>query len=714
MIKDYLKGNLIMLLIGVYSFGIVFNADAKIFDLVTTQSQLETGAKYLIVGGNFALGIQNTNNRSSIAVTILSNSIDTETATLTTDAKPFEITLGGSNGSWTLYDAVNSGYLRPKTGSTNGLVGNTVSQNWAITVAANTGVASMICENTTTYARNILRFNSTNNPPLFACYASGQADVFLYKLRSSTSTCTASNLAFTQSTISKLVSDGKFTQTATSLNTTTGITYASSNQTVATVNETTGEVTPLTAGSTTITATQAAGTHSAVDYCAATATYTVDVATTAPTITVTEVIVPAMTAFAGTSDTENIQVSGANLTANISLAITGANADLFSLSTNTVTQPTTVIVYYNPTAPGTHTATLTLSSAGATNVVRTLNGSSTWAPLQTPVATAASNITNTGFTANWETVAGATEYELDVTQTSGSVSNATDLFISEYIEGTSYNKVIEIYNGTGATVDLSAYSLKKQINGAGAYGDELTLSGSLTHGEVYVIAYVSGSNSASSTILAQTDLQSPSNAVNFNGNDAIALYKNGIQIDEVGVFNQVADWGKDVTLVRKSSIIAPKTPYSDTEWNSNATDYTTNLGLHTMNGSLLSETPIAGSPFTVVGENTKTFTGLETSKTYKYNVIAKNANVTSAVSNSISVTTSTGTGIEELTNKGFAYVSNGNIIVNTSAGNKIEVYNALGQLLISKLAGAEVSVISLNKKGVVIVKTGTEVVKLIL
>jgi predicted extracellular nuclease len=33
---------------------------------------------------------------------------------------------------------------------------------------------------------------------------------------------------------------------------------------------------------------------------------------------------------------------------------------------------------------------------------------------------------------------------------------ATDLFISEYIEGSSFNKAIEIYNGTGSDVDLSA------------------------------------------------------------------------------------------------------------------------------------------------------------------------------------------------------------------------------------------------------------------
>ncbi|HPT72081.1 MAG TPA: lamin tail domain-containing protein, partial [Candidatus Cloacimonadota bacterium] len=53
------------------------------------------------------------------------------------------------------------------------------------------------------------------------------------------------------------------------------------------------------------------------------------------------------------------------------------------------------------------------------------------------------------------------------------MAQATDLFISEYVEGTSNQKAIEIFNGTGAPVDLSQYSLKKQTNGAGAFGNEL-------------------------------------------------------------------------------------------------------------------------------------------------------------------------------------------------------------------------------------------------
>ena len=44
-------------------------------------------------------------------------------------------------------------------------------------------------------------------------------------------------------------------------------------------------------------------------------------------------------------------------------------------------------------------------------------------------------------------------------------SQTTDLIISKYGEGTSHNKFIEIYNGTGADVDLTNYSLSSCSNG---------------------------------------------------------------------------------------------------------------------------------------------------------------------------------------------------------------------------------------------------------
>ena len=42
---------------------------------------------------------------------------------------------------------------------------------------------------------------------------------------------------------------------------------------------------------------------------------------------------------------------------------------------------------------------------------------------------------------------------------SASAAPPVELFFSEYIEGTSNNKALEIYNGTGAAIDLAAVPL---------------------------------------------------------------------------------------------------------------------------------------------------------------------------------------------------------------------------------------------------------------
>ena len=64
----------------------------------------------------------------------------------------------------------------------------------------------------------------------------------------------------------------------------------------------------------------------------------------------------------------------------------------------------------------------------------------------------------------------------------------TDLIISEYIEGSSNNKYIEIYNGTGASVNLTDYEIRIYANGSTTPTSTISLSGTLTNGNVYVIA----------------------------------------------------------------------------------------------------------------------------------------------------------------------------------------------------------------------------------
>ena len=96
---------------------------------------------------------------------------------------------------------------------------------------------------------------------------------------------------------------------------------------------------------------------------------------------------------------------------------------------------------------------------------------------------------------------------------------ADGLIISEYIEGSSFNKALEIYNGTGSRVNLGASNVTVQIffNGSASAGQTISLSGTLADGDVYVLA----NPSADSAILAVTD--QTSGGVLFNGDDAVTL-----------------------------------------------------------------------------------------------------------------------------------------------------------------------------------------------
>lgn len=278
-------------------------------------------------------------------------------------------------------------------------------------------------------------------------------------------------------------------------------------------------------------------------------------------------------------------------------------------------------------------------------VVPQADATTTYGIPAAPVATAATTVGSTGFTANWNAVAGATGYQLDVyTKTAG--INASDLFISEYIEGSSNNKAIEIFNGTGSDVDLSVYSIKKQSNGVGDFGGNLVLTGTLANNSVYVIAH----SSASQTILNKANQTIGSSPLDFNGNDAVALYKNNIQIDVVGIVDQTANWGKDITLVRKSNILNPTISYSINDWDSYATDTFDYLGSHTFDGGTTNNYLNGFENKDVGNVIYYNLTGLNSSTKYFYVVRASNDAGTSENSNEIWVTigaaasTYTGTG----------------------------------------------------------------------
>lgn len=163
------------------------------------------------------------------------------------------------------------------------------------------------------------------------------------------------------------------------------------------------------------------------------------------------------------------------------------------------------------------------------------------------------------------------------TSSSTGGGTVTELFISEYVEGTSNNKAIEIANFTGSSISLSNYSLKKQVNGAGSWGNELLLTGTLNDQNVYLIA-----NSASVSSIVNIANKTSGAPMDFNGNDPIGLFKNGVLIDIVGVLNITTDFAANTTLRRKSNVTSPNTTYTLSEWESFPVDTFSGLGSHTV------------------------------------------------------------------------------------------------------------------------------------
>ena len=157
-----------------------------------------------------------------------------------------------------------------------------------------------------------------------------------------------------------------------------------------------------------------------------------------------------------------------------------------------------------------------------------------------------------------------------------------DLFISEYVEGSSYNKYIEIYNPTNETIDLSAYAIDLNTDGGASWSKDGT--GHSNYSEL------SGTIAAKSTIVyknSNAEIYSGQatvcSAINFNGNDPVGLFKNGVLIDIIGTFNGgSADFAKDVTLRRKSNVTAPSSTYDASQWETLSKDDVSGLGSHTM------------------------------------------------------------------------------------------------------------------------------------
>jgi len=164
----------------------------------------------------------------------------------------------------------------------------------------------------------------------------------------------------------------------------------------------------------------------------------------------------------------------------------------------------------------------------------------------------------------------------------------TELYFSEYLEGSSNNKALEIYNPTNAAINLAAYSVKAYNNGGTSVSNSLQLPNkTLAPYDVYVIA----NPTAVAAILGVAD--TTSTVTFFNGDDAVVLFKNNDTLDiigDVGVdpgTNWVVGTGatSEFTLVRKPNVRNGQLVWTlgANEWLVNPQNTTSFLNAHTSN-----------------------------------------------------------------------------------------------------------------------------------
>lgn len=166
--------------------------------------------------------------------------------------------------------------------------------------------------------------------------------------------------------------------------------------------------------------------------------------------------------------------------------------------------------------------------------------------------------------------------------------DCSELFFSEYVEGSSKNKALEIYNPTDASIDLSAYKIKRYKNGQTIPDTELELSGVVVPFDVVVITNGettdTGFGVVDSALYALGDIHGTgiyaTSPMFFNGNDALTIEKagSGATDDIIDIFGKVGEdpnngwnnidsmnyvagddfwtaWTKDHTMIRKASVL---------------------------------------------------------------------------------------------------------------------------------------------------------------
>ena len=209
----------------------------------------------------------------------------------------------------------------------------------------------------------------------------------------------------------------------------------------------------------------------------------------------------------------------------------------------------------------------------------------------------------------------------------GFAQDCTELFFSEYVEGSGNNKTLEIYNPSASPIDLSNYEIKRYSNGSPVPTETLPLSGTIQPYSAVVVTNgqtdsVWVSNGGYWSLPIEDELYNLGDLhcsgdyptpMYFNGNDAMTLETiTGMVVDIFGKYgddpgengwndippNYTAgdqwwtSWSKDKTLIRKPGVKKGVTENLalfkiNEEWDSIPKDSFDSLRFHTCDCEVL-------------------------------------------------------------------------------------------------------------------------------
>jgi hypothetical protein len=195
----------------------------------------------------------------------------------------------------------------------------------------------------------------------------------------------------------------------------------------------------------------------------------------------------------------------------------------------------------------------------------------------------------------------------------GKAQDCTELYISEYVEGSGNSKAMEFFNPTNATISMSNYRLVRYSNGSATGSDSTNLTGSVASFSTFVIANGVGVTSSATGTSPACDpaLQALAQQIDgaypaptfMNGDDALALVRIS-PYKIIDIFGKIGEqpatawsdvapydgtigkwWTKDHSLQRKSTVkqgvtTSPTLFNVKLEWDSLPKDNWTNVGIH--------------------------------------------------------------------------------------------------------------------------------------